>query len=87
MFVRAMLTAAVLKNDPSVFTFFVHGKNNLPYKKETGDRDIALNNGTTDRAYLNALQKGVEYALSAGHNRSKISKSLCRAHKPFDLRY
>jgi acetoin utilization deacetylase AcuC-like enzyme len=71
-----MLTAAVLKNDPSVFTFSVHGKNNFPYKKETGDRDIALNNGTTDRAYLNALQKGVEYALSDGHSRSKISKSL-----------
>ena len=41
-------TAAIFKNDPSVFTFSIHGKNNFPYKKERSDLDIALEDETGD---------------------------------------
>jgi acetoin utilization deacetylase AcuC-like enzyme len=56
-------TAALFHNDPSVFTFSIHGKNNFPYRKEAGDLDMALDDGTTDEDYLKALKQGVEYAL------------------------
>jgi acetoin utilization deacetylase AcuC-like enzyme len=56
-------TAALFQNDPSVFTFSIHGKNNFPYRKEASDLDIALEDGTTDEAYLKALKQGVECAL------------------------
>ena len=52
-------TAAIVKNDPTIFTFSVHGKNNFPYHKETSDLDIALADGTDDAAYLNAIEKGL----------------------------
>ena len=53
-------TAALLKNDPTVFTFSIHGKNNFPYRKEKSDLDIALVDGTGDQAYLDALQEGIQ---------------------------
>ncbi len=56
-------TAALFRDDPSVFTFSIHGKNNFPYRKEAGDLDIALEDGTGDEAYVSALQRGVAYAL------------------------
>ena len=56
-------TAALFRDDPSVFTFSIHGKNNFPYRKEAGDLDIALEDGTGDEAYVSALQEGVAYAL------------------------
>jgi acetoin utilization deacetylase AcuC-like enzyme len=49
-------TAEIFKDDPSVFTFSMHGANNYPFKKETSDLDIALKKGTTDREYLAALK-------------------------------
>ncbi len=56
-------TAALLKNDPTVFTFSIHGKNNFPYRKERSDLDIALEDGTGDQAYLDALQEGIQESL------------------------
>ncbi|MBT8373005.1 MAG: histone deacetylase, partial [Deltaproteobacteria bacterium] len=56
-------TAAVFRNDTSVFTFSIHGKNNFPYKKESSDLDIALDDETGDTDYLNALKKGLEHSL------------------------
>ena len=52
-------TAAIVNNDPTIFTFSIHGKNNFPYHKETSDLDIALADGTDDAAYLNAIEKGL----------------------------
>ena len=48
-------TAEIFKNDPSVFTFSMHGKGNYPFKKEISDLDIALENNTDDKTYLNLL--------------------------------
>jgi acetoin utilization deacetylase AcuC-like enzyme len=56
-------TAAILRNDPSVFTFSIHGKNNFPYHKEKSDLDIALDDGAGDPIYLDALQKGLTESL------------------------
>jgi acetoin utilization deacetylase AcuC-like enzyme len=52
-------TAAIAKNDPTIFTFSIHGKNNFPYRKEAGDLDIALEDETQDGPYLNALEAGL----------------------------
>jgi acetoin utilization deacetylase AcuC-like enzyme len=52
-------TAAMVKNDPTIFTFSIHGKNNFPYHKETSDLDVELADGTDDSAYLEALEKGL----------------------------
>jgi acetoin utilization deacetylase AcuC-like enzyme len=50
-------TAEIFKNDTSVFTFSMHGKSNYPFKKETSDLDIALENDTKDNEYLSILKE------------------------------
>lgn len=49
-------TAEIFQNDPRVFTFSMHGKSNYPFKKETSDLDIPLENNTTDADYLKILK-------------------------------
>lgn len=49
-------TAEIFQNDPSVFTFSMHGKGNYPFKKEQSDLDIELDNGTDDKTYLKKLR-------------------------------
>jgi len=49
-------TAEIFQDDPSVFTFSMHGAKNYPFKKETSDLDIALKKGTTDQEYLAVLK-------------------------------
>lgn len=48
-------TAAILRHDPSIFTLSIHGASNYPFRKEAGDLDVALPDGTGDDAYLQAL--------------------------------
>jgi acetoin utilization deacetylase AcuC-like enzyme len=48
-------TAAIFHNDPSVFTFSMHGANNFPFKKEVSDLDVAFADGAGDDEYLAAL--------------------------------
>ena len=50
-------TAEIFKNDDSVFTFSMHGKENYPFQKEQSDLDIALENGTRDDEYLSILKE------------------------------
>ncbi|MGD2036841.1 MAG: histone deacetylase [Desulfobacterales bacterium] len=56
-------TAAIVQNDASIFTFSIHGKNNFPYHKEKSDLDIALEDGTDDSVYLDALREGINESL------------------------
>jgi len=56
-------TAAILHDDPSIFTFSIHGAKNYPFHKQQSDLDIALPDGTADDAYLFALHDGVRVAL------------------------
>ena len=60
-------TAAFFKNDPSVFTFSIHGKKNFPYKKEKSDLDIALEDGTGDNEYLQELERGLALSFERIH--------------------
>ena len=53
-------TAAILENDPSIFTFSMHGENNFPFTKEVSDLDIGLPDETGDASYLAALHQGLE---------------------------
>lgn len=50
-------TAEIFRNDPSVFTFSMHGAANYPFKKETSDLDIPLEKGTNDNTYLTILKE------------------------------
>lgn len=56
-------TAEIFKNIPEVFTFSMHGAANYPFKKETSDRDIPLEKGTTDGPYLQILQEQLNELL------------------------
>jgi acetoin utilization deacetylase AcuC-like enzyme len=56
-------TAAIFRDDPSVFTFSIHGAHNFPFAKEQSDLDIELADGTGDRDYLAALERGLAAAL------------------------
>lgn len=56
-------TAQIFKNDPSVFTFSMHGENNFPFQKEESDLDIPLPDGTTDTEYLNILKQQLPVLL------------------------
>jgi acetoin utilization deacetylase AcuC-like enzyme len=56
-------TASIFGNDPSVFTFSIHGAKNFPLRKEQSDLDVELPDNTTDSAYLEALEEGIWQAL------------------------
>ena len=48
-------TAAIFKDDPSVFTLSLHGAKNFPFRKEASDLDVDLPDGCADKEYLAAL--------------------------------
>jgi len=58
-------TAAILRKDPSVFTFSIHGAKNFPFHKEESDLDVALPDGADDGEFLEALEDGLERAIDA----------------------
>ncbi|MEQ7799441.1 histone deacetylase [Pedobacter sp. ASV1-7] len=50
-------TAEIFYNEPRVFTFSMHGDKNFPFRKERSDLDVPLEDGITDRLYLNKLEE------------------------------
>ncbi len=48
-------TAAIFRDDDTVFTLSLHGAKNFPARKETSDIDVELPDGCTDGPYLDAL--------------------------------
>ncbi len=48
-------TAAIFRDDPTVFTLSLHGAKNFPFRKETSDLDVHLPDGCGDADYLAAL--------------------------------
>ena len=58
-------TAAILRGDPTVFTFSIHGAKNFPFRKEQSDLDAPLPDGADDTEFLAVLEKGLEIALDA----------------------
>lgn len=56
-------TAAIFADDPTTFTFSIHGARNFPFLKQRSDLDIHLADGTGDDDYLAALTEGLAQAL------------------------
>ncbi len=56
-------TASIFADDPTVFTFSIHGAMNYPLQKQTSDLDIELEDGAQDPAYLEALDRGLNLAI------------------------
>ncbi len=57
-------TARILRDDPSIFTFSIHGAKNFPLRKEHSDLDIAVPAKANDLTYLSALEAGLTQILS-----------------------
>ncbi|MEO7402071.1 MAG: histone deacetylase, partial [Burkholderiales bacterium] len=57
-------TAAIFRDDTSVFTFSIHGANNYPFAKETSDLDVELADEADDVAYLTAMRTGLATAVA-----------------------
>jgi acetoin utilization deacetylase AcuC-like enzyme len=56
-------TAAILQDDPMVFTFSIHGAKNFPFHKDESDLDAPLPDGADDTEFLATLEKGLVAAL------------------------
>ena len=56
-------TAEITSGDETIFTFSIHGEKNFPFRKEQSNLDIGLDDGTTDDAYLTALEAGLIEAI------------------------
>lgn len=56
-------TAAIFRQDDTVFTFSIHGAKNFPFFKEQSDLDVPLEDGCADARYLEALEQGLQLAL------------------------
>ena len=54
-------TAQILRNEPRVFTFSVHGEKNFPFRKEQSNLDIGLPNGVEDEEYLRIINEKIPY--------------------------
>ena len=62
-------TAHIFRDDPDVFTLSMHGEKNFPFRKESSDLDIGLQDGCGDDDYLLALDNALttlEQRLSPG---------------------
>jgi acetoin utilization deacetylase AcuC-like enzyme len=77
-------TAAILSDDPSIFSFSIHGAKNFPFRKQRSDLDIELPDGTSDDAYLDALEAGVREAIE--QSRADLAIYLAGADPYFDDR-
>ncbi|AKJ28727.1 deacetylase [Caldimonas brevitalea] len=53
-------TAAIFRDDPTVFTLSVHGERNFPFRKEASDLDVELPDGCGDDEYLQALERAMD---------------------------
>lgn len=57
-------TAQIFENEPRVFTFSMHAGNNFPFRKETSDLDIPLQDGIGDEEYLDILYNTLPKLIS-----------------------
>ncbi len=78
-------TAAMVRDDPTIFTFSLHGARNFPLRKEQSDLDVELPDGTEDELYLEALERGLHLALERA--RADLALYLAGADPFADDRY
>ena len=58
-------TAAIFADDPTVYTFSMHGARNFPFRKVASDLDIELSDGCADQEYLLALDAALARVWAA----------------------
>jgi acetoin utilization deacetylase AcuC-like enzyme len=58
-------TAKIFENDPRVFTFSMHGRNNYPFIKEKSSLDVELQDGTGDETYLQLLHDHLPHLIQS----------------------
>ncbi|MBK6471948.1 MAG: histone deacetylase [Betaproteobacteria bacterium] len=58
-------TAAIFRDDPTVFTLSLHGARNFPFRKEASDLDVDLPDGCGDVDYLAALDAALAQAWAS----------------------
>ncbi|MBX9856234.1 MAG: histone deacetylase [Gemmatimonadaceae bacterium] len=58
-------THACFADDPTVYTFSMHGAKNFPFHKVSGTRDVELEDGTGDDTYLGLLREHLPEVLRA----------------------
>jgi acetoin utilization deacetylase AcuC-like enzyme len=58
-------TASIVADDPSIFTFSMHGRANFPFRKANSDLDVEFADNTEDAAYLRTLAVALPCALAA----------------------
>ncbi len=59
-------TAAIFRDDPSVFTVSVHGGANYPFRKERSDLDLPLPDRAGDEVFLPAVERAIQAAVEEG---------------------
>ena len=61
-------TAAIFRDDPTVFTLSLHGAKNFPSRKQPSDLDVELADECGDEAYLDALDQALSRAWDLQSN-------------------
>lgn len=56
-------TAEILKYEPKVFTFSMHGEKNYPNHKPASNLDVGLEDNTSDQLYLSILEEQLEVII------------------------
>jgi acetoin utilization deacetylase AcuC-like enzyme len=56
-------TAAIFADDPTVFTFSMHGAKNFPFRKQRSSLDVELPDGCDDTTYISLLQQHLPRVL------------------------
>jgi acetoin utilization deacetylase AcuC-like enzyme len=58
-------TAALCADEPRIFTFSMHGEKNFPFRKQRSSRDVPLEDGIDDAAYLELLDRNLTEVMEA----------------------
>lgn len=57
-------TASIFEHDPKTYTFSVHGAKNFPLRKARSTRDVPVDDGMDEGAYLDLVARHVECAFN-----------------------
>ncbi|MEO1175437.1 MAG: histone deacetylase, partial [Myxococcota bacterium] len=56
-------TADILRDDPEIFTYSIHGAKNYPFRKQQSDLDVEVATNATDTEYLEHLDRTLPEVL------------------------
>ena len=72
-------TAAIFRDDATVYTLSLHAARNFPFRKETSDLDVSLPDGCADEDYLQTLDQALASAWQAQHTAPGLAFYLAGA--------